>query len=386
MNEPPIGSVVRKKERGNVWVVEDEEDVRHLLGEQLESRGYRATLLRDGYEFLEMVKAKSLPLPDSIICDWHLEPRDQKLPRIDAPAVLRMAEHHFPKTPVIVITGWHKSLDDLHKVMLCGARAFLTKPYTLEELLDKLSAVTRAKAPPQNRPRPVSKQEAVRIEPKLVQKGRDVPAGNGRTAEGAGRNLPAPKVGATNGVPSPAASASEIEPRHLPPAEELLEEDVVRDYAVSFEDLITDFEEGLLVLESHFENGQLEDFAGAFEVAQRGYRALHTLKGNAGFLKAYHSQKLIHRLEDILGDVRTHLGSLNAALVRRLIDHFLVGKDVLTGICSFMQTHRRESGYETTPAYGLYERLLSDIDTLGKEFQKVGSGAKEEAGTFDDMF
>lgn len=207
MNEPPVGSLVRKKERGNVWVVEDEEDVRHLLGEQLEARGYQATLLRDGYEFLKMTKAKPLASPDSIICDWHLEPLDKKLPRIDAPAVLRLAEAHFPKTLVIVITGWHKGLDDLHKVMLHGARAFLTKPYPFQELIEKLSAVTGARAPSRNGTRPAPKKVDARVAPKVGPGGGDAPAGGGGAAGEMRRNPPAPKAGAANGVPPTTSSA-----------------------------------------------------------------------------------------------------------------------------------------------------------------------------------
>lgn len=401
MSEPPVFKKILRKEKGNIWVVEDEEDVRDLLGEQLEMQGYSPVLIRDGYEFLKAVKENRRPVPDSIICDWHLESPDKKLPRIDAPAILRIAEQYFPQTPVLVVTGWHKSLDDLHKVMLHGARAFLPKPYTTQELFEKLSTLVGLRNLQAKKMWPANensgngekngRETAQSPQKKRVGAGKKKNAEEKKAAPAAAESdrisgdkaRAAPRAG---GVSLPLSLAFEIEPDCLVPSDDVLEDDVIREYALSFEDLITDFEEDLLALERYFESGELENFAEAFEVSQKSYRALHTLKGNAGFLKADYSQKLIHGLEDILGDARSNLESLDLKLVQRLIDHFLAGKDVLSGICRFMERYNCEAGYETTPAYRLYEQLLVVSEVLAGEIREVAAGAKKGEGNFDDMF
>ena len=69
----------------------------------------------------------------------------------------------------------------------------------------------------------------------------------------------------------------------------------------------------------------LEENPSAAEAVNSIFRAFHTFKGSAGFLKLNALQHLAHELETLLDSVRS--GSL--AVSRRVIDAILIGADVL---------------------------------------------------------
>ncbi len=395
-----------EKFQGNICVVEDDTDVRGLVGDLFTQIGFRTHLLRDGYEFLEFLKSGETYKPDCIICDWYLVPVDPEKPRIDAPAVLRMVEHYLPQTPVIVVTGYFCMPEDIHQVMLHGARAYLTKPFDLQVLRGKVEILVRMR-------NNIERFNIWSSTARLTIEGANGKAGAGELKQPladapssappqeeapseASTLSPVPAKPLQEKGPSPEplpkgeslnpALAWELTPTAIPASEKKIDEDVIREFAVSFEDLVADFENTILELEHLYQDGKLSDFSSAFDLAQSGYRVLHTLKGNAGFLAAIHSQGLIHKMEDVLGLVRASPEHLDPESASKLVDYFLIGEDVLAGICRYMQKHLFEKGYETTPAYGLHQGLCREIEELGKEIQMSGSAVESVAENFDGMF
>ncbi len=108
--------------RPTVLVVEDDQEMRNLLFEELWSEGYQLREARDGDEaFLAMLQS----MPDLIITDL-------RMPSGGLEYVNRLRTF-APNCPIIVMTAF---ADDQARadVTKAGATAFLNKPVHLSEL------------------------------------------------------------------------------------------------------------------------------------------------------------------------------------------------------------------------------------------------------------
>ena len=112
-----------------VLAIEDHEDNRRIL---------RLLLTNAGYEFLEAVTGEDgvaiaeTERPDLILMDIQLPGLDgyEATRRIKANPALR----HIP---IIVVTSYALSGDDV-KAFEAGCDAYLTKPFSLRQLLEKV--------------------------------------------------------------------------------------------------------------------------------------------------------------------------------------------------------------------------------------------------------
>ncbi len=112
----------------SILVVDDEAIIRDFLAEVLED--YNIVLASDGDEAIEKLKAQQF---DLVITDL-------RMPRVPGEEVVKTAREIDPKTKVIVISGY-SSLHTLSCSVSCGACAFLSKPFSIQELMQ---AVTNA--------------------------------------------------------------------------------------------------------------------------------------------------------------------------------------------------------------------------------------------------
>jgi len=110
-------------ERKSILVVDDEEIIREFLHEVL-SEDYDITTATDGDEAIEKIGESSF---DLIITDM-------KMPRVSGEEVVKFAKSHNPKLPVIVISGY-STLFAVSESVNHGACAFLSKPFSITELL-----------------------------------------------------------------------------------------------------------------------------------------------------------------------------------------------------------------------------------------------------------
>ncbi len=392
---------------GVVCLLEDEPGIREEMGEFLSRSGYQVNLFSDGYDFLHWVRGNSPQSADCVICSWSLVPESSHLPPINAPAVLRMVEHYLQASPSIVLSDEDDVENIIDQAMLHGARGFVTKPFENSYLLERVNLLVRMR---NNIERSNIWSSTVRMKKKnkiprgISVKPRDKKGSllvRLRTDEAEATPKPAIPKSEPVEIPAPpsvstevagagekvdSALAWEIVPGAPPQDAGGMDEEIVQEYVVSFEDLVTVFEESVLGLEPLYEGGSLSDFSAAFDLAQTGYRALHTLKGNAGFLNADKSQGLIHCMEDVLGLVRSQPDGLTEDQVAQVVDLFLVGKDVLGGLCRYLQAYHCEKGYESTPAFELYENICLRVKNLEEELQMASTESSVPAGNFDDMF
>jgi two-component system, OmpR family, phosphate regulon response regulator PhoB len=118
----------------HVLVVEDEEALAQLLKYNLEKEGYRVTAAMDGEEAL--VLAEETP-PDLVVLDWMLP----KAPGIEVCRRLR-ARQETRNTPIVMLTARTEESDRIRGLDV-GADDYVTKPFSMNELLARLRAVMR---------------------------------------------------------------------------------------------------------------------------------------------------------------------------------------------------------------------------------------------------
>jgi two-component system OmpR family response regulator len=115
-----------------VLVVEDEEKLGQLLGRGLREEGHAADVAARGEEALWMARAVDY---DAIVLDVML-------PGADGFEVCRRLRHDGVWSPVLMLTA-RDAVDDRIGGLDAGADDYLTKPFSFEELLARLRALTR---------------------------------------------------------------------------------------------------------------------------------------------------------------------------------------------------------------------------------------------------
>ena len=117
--------------KATILAVEDEPRVLKLLKANLESSGYAVLTAADGEEALQTMERE---LPDLVLLDLML-------PKLDGYAVCRRIRE-FSAVPVIMLTARSAQVDLIHGFEV-GADDYLTKPFSITELLMRVQAVLR---------------------------------------------------------------------------------------------------------------------------------------------------------------------------------------------------------------------------------------------------
>jgi DNA-binding response OmpR family regulator len=115
-----------------ILVIEDEKRVRNFLLRKLKGEGYEVDLAEDGPRGL----ARALRGP------YDLVVLDLVLPRLDGLSVLQELNRECPELPVLILSGRGDVPTKLRGFEL-GARDYLAKPFSLEELLARVRVQLR---------------------------------------------------------------------------------------------------------------------------------------------------------------------------------------------------------------------------------------------------
>jgi DNA-binding response OmpR family regulator len=116
----------------NVLIVEDEKRMIDLLRKGLEEEGHTVVCAADGIEGLEMSRSYDF---DMIILDVMM-------PRLDGYELARKLRADKIPTPILMLTA-KDSVQDIVHGLDAGADDYLIKPFSFNELLARLRAVTR---------------------------------------------------------------------------------------------------------------------------------------------------------------------------------------------------------------------------------------------------
>jgi two-component system response regulator AtoC len=104
-------------------VVDDEENMRHMLATLLVRFGYRIEAVGDGLQALEKVRRRHY---DFVLCDL-------KMPRMDGMGFLEAARDHLCETTVIMMSAYG-SIDTAIEAMKRGAYDYISKPFKTDEV------------------------------------------------------------------------------------------------------------------------------------------------------------------------------------------------------------------------------------------------------------
>ena len=124
-----------------IWVVDDDEGIRDLLGLMLRDLGYSVELFSRGQDMLTRFESQA---PDLFIVDV-------RMPEMSGMDLTRAITEKDPQALVIILTGF-PSIEDAVEAIQIGASDYLSKPFNkaqiqvrIERLLGKRRLQTRLK-------------------------------------------------------------------------------------------------------------------------------------------------------------------------------------------------------------------------------------------------
>ncbi|MEO8575633.1 MAG: response regulator transcription factor [Gemmatimonadales bacterium] len=115
-----------------VLVVEDNANLAFGLTRSLESEGYDVEAAEDGIRGLELARSGN---PDLVVLDLML-------PGMDGYSILKKLRSEGKNVPVLILTARGEEADKVFGFRL-GADDYVTKPFSLSELLARVQAILR---------------------------------------------------------------------------------------------------------------------------------------------------------------------------------------------------------------------------------------------------
>src|SRR5262245_13887102 len=117
-----------------ILVVDDEPNLRRVLGAQLSRDGYEVHAVADGKEALRILQEQYV---DVVITDL-------RMPNMDGLELLRRALALEPELPVVIITA-HGTVDNAVAALKSGAFDYITKPFDQNEVRNVVRKALRTR-------------------------------------------------------------------------------------------------------------------------------------------------------------------------------------------------------------------------------------------------
>lgn len=119
-----------------ILVVDDERGFTEVISDYLKAEHFDVDCASNGVEALDMLKG----------CRYHLMVLDIMMPKMDGIRVLQTIRAGGDDTPVIFLTAKADETDRI-KGLKIGADDYVTKPFSMAELMERIRAVLRRAAP-----------------------------------------------------------------------------------------------------------------------------------------------------------------------------------------------------------------------------------------------
>lgn len=116
-----------------ILIVEDEAELQAYLKESLEDNGFLIQTAPDGIKALKMISESQ---PELVLLDLGL-------PNMSGESVCLEIRKKYPDLKVIILSARNDTLD-IVKGLNLGADDYITKPFTLEELMARIKARLRS--------------------------------------------------------------------------------------------------------------------------------------------------------------------------------------------------------------------------------------------------
>lgn len=135
-----------------ILIADDDPQILRALRITLGARGYEILLARDGQHALEMAVDHK---PDIILLDLGM-------PRLDGVQVIE-AVRGWSQAPILVISGRSGSAEKV-EALDAGAEDYVTKPFSMDELLARIRVLTRRIGQDEGDSEPVIAFGSVRVD------------------------------------------------------------------------------------------------------------------------------------------------------------------------------------------------------------------------------
>lgn len=112
-----------------VLIIDDEDRFRNTMRKLLTVRGLEVASVGSGKEALEKMGTEQ----------YDVAILDVRMPEMTGPQVLAEMRKIAPDIEVIIMTGY-ASVDTAKEIIRLGAYDYMLKPYTIDELLEKIEA------------------------------------------------------------------------------------------------------------------------------------------------------------------------------------------------------------------------------------------------------
>ena len=134
MKSDPIltSAITSAPARRSVLIVEDEPELARLVERQIQQAGYHAQSVTSGEDALRAAEAH----------DFDLVLLDLMLPGIDGLEACRRLRSHEHYMPIMMLTARSTEVDKVLGLEM-GADNYLTKPFSVQELLARIKAIFR---------------------------------------------------------------------------------------------------------------------------------------------------------------------------------------------------------------------------------------------------
>lgn len=110
----------------NILIVDDEKDIRELIGDILKDEGYAIRLAGNSDDCMDAINEE---LPSLMILDIWL--KDSRMDGID---ILKTVKRDNPDVPVVIISG-HGNIEIAVAAIKQGAYDFIEKPFNIDQLM-----------------------------------------------------------------------------------------------------------------------------------------------------------------------------------------------------------------------------------------------------------
>jgi twitching motility two-component system response regulator PilG len=113
----------------SILVIDDSPTIRKIVEMALQREGYEVMSFHDGIDAMKWLATPGSRIPDLIVVDISL-------PKMDGYEIIRRfrANPRFANT-ICMILSRHDKVEDKLKGRSAGANAYITKPFTIQELL-----------------------------------------------------------------------------------------------------------------------------------------------------------------------------------------------------------------------------------------------------------
>src|SRR3989338_6749597 len=110
----------------NILIVDDEKDIRELIGDILKDEGYTIRLAANSDDCMAEIDAEP---PSLMILDIWL--KDSRMDGID---ILKSVKRDNPDIPIVIISG-HGNIEIAVAAIKQGAYDFIEKPFNIDQLM-----------------------------------------------------------------------------------------------------------------------------------------------------------------------------------------------------------------------------------------------------------